>query len=116
MLEAQLAMGWEGLTSKVVEICRRFGLSNACEQYVHRHEVSKVMLYSHFKLLKEDYFMEKLKYLQTSDMKFVQYYMKMPYLEDATWNLDIVRKCWKTGQTWEESTNVQMLPSLSSCK
>jgi exonuclease III len=83
VLKEQLAMGWEGLTKEVEEICQRAGLPNAGLEFVDRGEVLEVMMYSHLKILKEDYSMEKLKHLKNTDLRKMQDYMSMASLEDA---------------------------------
>ena len=77
------ARGWEGLTCEVVEICKKVGLPNACEEYIQREEVMEAMLNSNLKVLKEEYGMTKLKHLKNSDLRYMQKYMTMASLEDA---------------------------------
>ena len=83
VLQEQLARGWKGLTSEVVEICLKVGLPNACEEFISREEVVEAMLNSNLKVLKEEYGMSKLKHLKNSDIRYMQNYMKMASLEDA---------------------------------
>ena len=40
-------------------------------------------MYSHLKVLKEEYSMEKLKHLKNKDIRYLQGYIKMASLEDA---------------------------------
>ena len=83
LLLEQITQGWKGLTQEVAEICRRVGLPNACLEYVQREEVTEAILNSHLKCLKEEYKMDKLKHLQTSEIRYRQKYMSMSSLEDA---------------------------------
>ena len=63
VLKGQLMQGWPGLAQEVVNICKNFGLPNACLEYVHRKEVSEAVLMSPLKVLKEEYKMQKIKHL-----------------------------------------------------
>ena len=83
VLKEQLAMGWEGLTQEVVDICKNIGLPNACSEFIYREEVAEAVLYSHLQNLKNDYEMEKLRHLKNADIRHMQNYMKRVSLEDA---------------------------------
>ena len=83
VLREQLAMGWDGLTKEVVEICEEVGLPNACEEFVGREEVVEAMLYHNMKMLKEEYNMKKLEHLQKEDLRYMKDYMTMASLENA---------------------------------
>ena len=41
LLQEQLAMGWDGITKEVEEICFTVGLPNACKVFVRREEALK---------------------------------------------------------------------------
>ena len=78
-----MAMQWDGLSMEVKQICDKLGLPDACTTFVHREAVKEAALYSHLKVLKEEYSMEKLKHLKDNDIRYMQGYMKMASLEDA---------------------------------
>ena len=54
LLEEQLAMGWEGLTREVEEICGKVGLPKACRQYISREQVLDHIQVSNLKHFKSD--------------------------------------------------------------
>ena len=83
ILQEQMDMKWDGLSKEVTEICDKLGLPDACTTFVQREEVTEAALYSHLKVLKEEYSMEKLKHLKDDDIRYMQGYMKMASLEDA---------------------------------
>ena len=47
ILKEQIAMEWEGLAKEVLKFCQEVGLSNPCEQFLNREEVSGAVMYSH---------------------------------------------------------------------
>ena len=67
----------------MTKTCDKLGLPDACTTFVQREEVTEAALYSHLKVLKEEYSMEKLKHLKDDDIRYMQDYMKMASLEDA---------------------------------
>ena len=83
ILQEQMDMKWDGLSKEVTEICDKLGLPDACTTFVQREEVTEAALYSHLKVLKEEYSMEKLKHLKDDDIRYMQDYMKMASLEGA---------------------------------
>ena len=83
ILKEQMAMKWDGLSKEVTEICEKVGLRNACTVFVDRKTVTEAVMYSHLKVLKEEYSMEKLKHLKDQDLRYMQPYMKRASLEDA---------------------------------
>ena len=76
-------MQWDGLSKEVQEICSKVGLPDACSTFVPRDKVKEAVMYSHLKVLKEEYTMEKLKHLKDKDIRYMQDYMKSVSLEDA---------------------------------
>jgi hypothetical protein len=83
ILKEQIAMEWEGLAKEVLKFFQEVGLSNPCEQFLNREEVSEAIMYSHLKTLKEEYSMEKLKHLKNTDLRYMQKYMTQVSLENA---------------------------------
>ena len=59
------------------------GLPNACLEYIQRKEIYESIFIRHLRVLKEEYKMEKLKYLQNTDIQYRQEYMMMSSLEYA---------------------------------
>ena len=83
ILKEQLEMGWEGLTKEVIRFCEEIGLPNPCQEYLNRQEVAEAVMYSHLKVLKEQYSMEKLKHLKNTELRYMQNYMSQVSLENA---------------------------------
>ena len=93
LLLEQIAMGWNGLTQEVADICRRIGLPNACKQYLSREQVSKNIKLSSLKKLKEDMRgLIKLDKIKNEDLRCPQEYMRTESLEDARLEFR-----WRTG-------------------
>ena len=83
ILKEQMAMGWEGLTKEVMQMCEEIGLPNPCTVFLNRQEVSEAVMYSHLKILKKEYSMEKLRHLQNTDIRYMQKYMAQVSLENS---------------------------------
>ena len=43
ILKEQLQMGWEELTKEVVDMCKKIGLPNGCEQLLYREKVNEAI-------------------------------------------------------------------------
>ena len=112
VLKEQLAMGWDGLTKEVIEICKEVGLPNACEVFVHRKEVVEAMLYSHLKTLKEEYSMKKLKHLKNDDIRYMQSYMTMASLENARLELRFRVGILDNRLIWGRSIKPRPVPTV----
>jgi hypothetical protein len=84
LLQEQLAMGWEGITKEVEEICIKVGLPNACKVFVRRCDALKNIKLSSLKQLKLDMEgLSKLEIMKTKDLRKPQDYMKKISLEDS---------------------------------
>ena len=83
ILKEQIAMGWEGLTKEVIKFCDQVGLPNPCSEFLSRQDVSEALMFSHLKVLKEEYSKEKLKHLKNTDIKYMQKFMTLASLKDA---------------------------------
>ena len=83
LLQEQLAMGWEGITKEVEEICIKVGLPNACKVFVRWCDALKNIKLSSLKQLKLDMEgLSKLEIMKTKDLRKPQDYMKKISLED----------------------------------
>ena len=93
LLAEQLAMGWDGLTREVEEICGKVGLPNACRQYISREQVLDHIQVSNLKKLKSDMEgLSKLEDIKNQDLRKPQNYMNLISLEDARLEFR-----WRTG-------------------
>ena len=104
ILKEQIAMEWEGLAKEVLKFCQEVGLSNPCEQFLNREEVSEAIMYSHLKTLKVEYSMEKLKHLKNTDLRYMQKYMTQVSLERQGLSSDTEPECWTPEPTWVSDT------------
>ena len=84
ILTEQIAMGWEGLTTEVEEICRLVGLPNVCSQPLGRKEVEEAVVLHHLKEIKEEMEpLSKMAKIRTQDTREMQLYMKQKSLENS---------------------------------
>ena len=84
VLQEQMEMGWEGLTTEVAEICLLAGLPNVCQEYIHRRKVVEAMEFHHMKEVKEQ--MEpltKMELLKRQDTRKMKPYMKQKSLDNS---------------------------------
>ena len=84
ILREQQEQGWEGLTTKVAEICQLAGLPNICKKYISRNDIVKAVELHHLKEIKEEMKpLSKLNKIRNTDTRTIQNYMSQKCLQDS---------------------------------
>ena len=95
VLNEQIKMGLEGLTTEVKEICHQAGLPNVCSQYVGRKEVEEALINHHLIEFREEMEpLRKMENIKKADTRKMQLYMKQKSLENSRleflWETDML--------------------------
>ena len=84
ILTEQIAMGWEGLTKEVEEICQLAGLPDVCIHPLGRKEIEEAVVLHHLKEIKEEMKpLSKMDKIRNQDTRQMQSYMKQKSLENS---------------------------------